>query len=140
MNDTSFLEHVRFECQPDCANCCRAENGFVFLSENEAAAIARHLETGNDEFREWFTRSVEGQLCLVDGQGDNCVFLEEDQCLIYEVRPAQCRSYPFWPECIRDEESWHKTQMACPGIGKGGVISREEILELAHNTKDASGR
>jgi len=36
-----------------------------------------------------------------------CVFLENNQCSIYNARPVQCRTYPFWPSILVDEESWN---------------------------------
>jgi Fe-S-cluster containining protein len=37
-----------------------------------------------------------------------CVFLSsENQCRIYQARPAQCRAYPFWPNILASQESWN---------------------------------
>lgn len=38
----------------------------------------------------------------------SCVFLEPDgkQCSIYEARPVQCRTYPFWPTIMESMQSW----------------------------------
>jgi uncharacterized protein len=36
-----------------------------------------------------------------------CIFLSDmGQCRIYEHRPIQCRTYPFWPSLLEDRESW----------------------------------
>eukprot|EP00613_Pedinella_sp_CCMP2098_P066871 CAMPEP_0171980084 /NCGR_PEP_ID=MMETSP0993-20121228/259757_1 /TAXON_ID=483369 /ORGANISM="non described non described, Strain CCMP2098" /LENGTH=393 /DNA_ID=CAMNT_0012632261 /DNA_START=51 /DNA_END=1232 /DNA_ORIENTATION=- len=36
-----------------------------------------------------------------------CVFLDPlGKCSIYEVRPLQCRTYPFWPSLLEDAEAW----------------------------------
>lgn len=42
--------------------------------------------------------------------GEACVFLAEDGklCTIYEARPVQCRTYPFWPKVMNYRESWDK--------------------------------
>ena len=36
-----------------------------------------------------------------------CVFLDPfGQCSIYEVRPVQCHTYPFWPSLLESKEDW----------------------------------
>ena len=41
-----------------------------------------------------------------------CIFYK-DGCQIYEVRPEQCRTYPFWPDFKRDCRELCKE---CPGV------------------------
>jgi Fe-S-cluster containining protein len=55
------------------------------------------------------------------------VFLEGGKCSIYEVRPTQCRTYPFWPAIVRAPQTWAKEGEQCPGIGKGEVVDANEI-------------
>jgi len=40
-------------------------------------------------------------------------------CLVYPVRPRQCRTWPFWPEVLRSRDAWDRATEKCPGIGKG---------------------
>ena len=41
-------------------------------------------------------------------QGESCVFLGDDGklCTIYEARPVQCRTYPFWPKVMNTQQAW----------------------------------
>jgi len=123
---------VRFECPSDCSNCCQLSGGFVFLTNEEATAISAYLEAPKELFLEWFTRDVDGNLALVDGEDEHCVFLEEGKCSIYPVRPKQCRTYPFWPENMKTKAHWNLTKKMCPGIGKGQILSSEEISDILH--------
>lgn len=122
--------NIRFECLKDCSRCCELSGGFVFLTDEEAAAIAAHLDAPPDLFLEWFTRDVDGRLALVDGPDENCVFLEDGVCSVYAVRPKQCRTYPFWPENMRTPAHWKLTTEMCPGLGKGRQFSAHEIKEI----------
>jgi len=124
------IDSVRFECLRGCSNCCRLSGGFVFLTEEEAANIAQFLEAPLDLFNEWFTKPVEEQIALVDGDDEHCVFLENGICSIYPVRPKQCRTYPFWPENLKTKAHWNLTKDMCPGIGKGPVISSSDISAI----------
>jgi len=51
-----------------------------------------------------------------------CRFLDpvtKKRCLVYEARPAQCRTWPFWPENM-NARAWDREVVAfCPGVGKG---------------------
>ena len=38
-----------------------------------------------------------------------CIFLNKDNtCQIYEARPIQCSTYPFWPNILASREAWNK--------------------------------
>ncbi len=121
---------IRFECINDCSNCCQLSGGFVYLTEDEAVAIARYMETSEDLFMEWFVRWIDEKLALVDGPEEHCIFLENGRCSIYPVRPKQCRTYPFWPENMETKDRWALTKQMCPGIGKGRLFSAEEITAI----------
>lgn len=65
-----------------------------------------------------------------DTQAD-CLFLENKRCGVYEARPTQCRTWPFWPEVL-NSKSWSKEVASfCPGVGKGKTWSAEEIQKIA---------
>jgi len=121
---------IRFACQKDCSACCQLSGGYVYLTDSEARAVAAYLDTSYDEFLHYFTREIDGVLALQDGEDDACVFLENGSCLIYEVRPLQCRMFPFWPENLKDAQSWQGVMEICPGIGKGRRYSVEEIEDM----------
>ena len=38
-----------------------------------------------------------------------CTFLNPiGQCSIYDVRPIQCRTYPFWPSILKNKQTWEE--------------------------------
>lgn len=98
-------------------NCCSIPGGFVRVTEEEAAAIARHLGMDLAAFR---SRHVQGDgRTLKDGLGHRCVFLQDGReagCSIYEVRPRKCREWPFWPEALTDPSLRELVLRTCPGI------------------------
>lgn len=125
-----FKNIVRFECQQDCSNCCTISGGFVFLTEIEASGIAAYLKMKEDEFLNHFTRIVDDKLAFEDGENDACVFLENGCCLIYDYRPEQCRTYPFWPQNMKSKARWELTKEECPGIGKGPRLTDDDIKDI----------
>jgi Fe-S-cluster containining protein len=64
------------------------------------------------------------------GQETACRFLEGKRCQVYEARPAQCRTWPFWPENM-NAKAWDREVVRfCPGVGRGRKYSAEEIQGL----------
>ena len=46
---------------------------------------------------------------------------------VYPVRPAQCRTWPFWESNVESPEAWERTKAVCPGSGRGQLIPAEEV-------------
>jgi len=120
-------EGIRFECQA-CGSCCGGGEGYVFITAREGERIAAFLGMEKDDFYRTMTREAPGRTSLVDGRKGDCCFLEERRCLIYPVRPYQCRSFPFWLNNLRSEKNWKSVGHDCPGCGRGRLHSLEEIL------------
>lgn len=110
---------VHFKCQTQCGKCCDQPGGVVFLTKNDAQRIANHFELSFDEFlKTHCTASMNGRTVLRSNQNTGvCVFLtNEKQCSIYEVRPQQCKAFPWWAENLRSHRQWEETKASCPGI------------------------
>jgi len=124
---------LAFECAR-CGRCCSGpEQGYVWVSEEDIAAIARHMGVGADEIRRGCVRQVGGRLSLIERTDNrNCVFLEPLPeggmgCRIYPVRPAQCGTWPFWDGNLRDSHHWGLAAIRCRGINHGRLFTRDEI-------------
>lgn len=51
------------------------------------------------------------------GEEFHCIFLESDnKCGIYDVRPTQCRTYPYWPGVMESSKTWNEEKPMCEGI------------------------
>jgi len=74
---------------------------------------------GNFHTLEWRLRKA----------GPSCRFYNGCGCLVYEVRPLLCSTYPFY----LDLEDGLLRSSECKGLGK--EISPEDSLELARNLK-----
>ncbi|HBP17453.1 MAG TPA: hypothetical protein DEA08_06640, partial [Planctomycetes bacterium] len=86
-------------------------------------ALAAALELDLDTFGARYLRMTpDGSYSLTE-RPDNldCVFwVEEVGCQVYEARPTQCRTYPFWPEVVESREAWEVEAESCPGISEEG--------------------
>ena len=63
----------------------------------------------------------------------DCTFLDgrTRRCSIYPVRPAQCRTWPFWNSNLESPEMWKRGQNVCPGMGQGELVQLETIQQQA---------
>lgn len=126
---------LRFECTM-CGNCCTGPTGYVKFTEDEAVAIARRLGVSVESFYERYARDtiVGKSLIEVETQfGYDCVFLDREAvpgkavCSLYEDRPGQCRTWPFWASNLTSERAWKAASRGCPGIGSGPTYSPQYI-------------
>jgi Fe-S-cluster containining protein len=125
---TYFFDNgILFGCQR-CGACCCGAPGTVYLARHEVAAVARHLAMEVERFIARFLFPFRDSYSVREHSDGRCLFYDKG-CLIYPVRPFQCRSYPFWLEFLRSVENWSAAAAECPGIGQGKRFSRDEILD-----------
>jgi Fe-S-cluster containining protein len=107
---------LRFACT-GCGACCTGGHGYVWVDVEEIRRLAARLDMGLDAFGRRFLRRIGGRYALLDDPDSGaCVFLVGNACSLYEDRPAQCRSYPFWPEVLASPRRWRREAEACEGI------------------------
>lgn len=125
---------LQFECQ-GCGGCCEGPGGYVWINEEEIQNIAQKLEISHEEFCKKYTRIVFNHLALIDNYRGDCIFLKDKRCQVYEQRPLQCRTFPWWPELICSKKSWDENKYKCPGINKGKVHPAAEIIGICNQNK-----
>lgn len=128
-NDVWYKDGLQFKCT-GCGNCCTGAPGAVWVTDEELQAIADHTGNSIGEIRLFYTRLIAGRVSLTEFANGDCAFFDgaTRRCTIYEVRPSQCRTWPFWAGNVASPEAWTQTQAACPGAGKGDFVPVEEIL------------
>ena len=135
-----YATGLRFQCQGE-GKCCvsRGKYGYVYLSFNDRRRMAVHFKMTTSEFTARYTEKEDG-LYQLKYKDKDCPFLRENRCAVYEARPWQCRTWPFWPENM-NTEIWEKEVAAwCPGVGKGRLYTGEEIEAILAKKKDVSGK
>jgi Fe-S-cluster containining protein len=122
-----YSDGLAFSCTR-CGKCCTGEPGFVWVNDEEVAAIAEFLGEPVEEVRGLYTRRAKFSRTLREKDNGDCVFYDREKgCTIYSVRPPQCRTWPFWESNVKTAEAWDETQRICPGSGHGELIPAEEI-------------
>ncbi len=125
---------IQFECQGS-GKCCvsHGEYGSVYLTEEDIKRFTKTLGLKKKDILAQYTREKEGFTLLLDNpKSKACIFLKDRRCSVYESRPSQCRTWPFWPSVMKPR-AWKKSVTEfCPGIGKGRHYTAEEILTIAN--------
>lgn len=124
-----FDDGLRFECT-GCGKCCTGASGTIFVNDREAGEIAQKLGMATEAFLGTYAYPYKGGHSIREKDNGDCVFLNGKLCGIYEARPTQCRTFPFWPEILRAEKNWHATAKECEGIGQGRLHSKKEIMAI----------
>jgi len=126
-----YPANVRFKCEK-CALCCGDTADRVrriLLLKVEAERISRLIGKGVDAFAD----GVMGfepyvfQMKKIDGK---CVFLEDNKCSVYRVRPLICVFYPFEIREVRENRFVFGFTGECPAIGKGRMLGESYFLNL----------
>ena len=127
-----FDQGLIFECQK-CGACCNGEPGIVIVYDDEVERIARYLSVEVASFVKKYLYPCKGSYSIREYDDGRCFFYH-DECIVYPVRPRQCRAFPFWFENLRSPKKWRQICRQCPGIGSGKLYTKEHILEILHST------
>lgn len=120
---------LKFRCT-GCGDCCTGGPGYVWVNKEEIAAlaVAVGMEDDIEEFEKLYVRKIGIRKSLKELPNFDCVFLDESRrCTVYEARPRQCRTWPFWDSNLRSPDAWQETCDVCPGSGKGRLYQIDEI-------------
>jgi Fe-S-cluster containining protein len=106
---------MKFSCK-NCGKCCQG-NGFVYLELKNVIDISNYLKIKRDDFIKNFLNCDGDDKYYLGGINKPCPFYE-NECKIYEVRPYQCRCYPFWYYIVRSKKDWNNEAKLCKGMTK----------------------
>jgi Fe-S-cluster containining protein len=136
MAEPWYRDGLRFECT-QCGDCCTGGPGYVWVTDAEVQAIARHLDKPVGEIRLLHTRPARGAISLTEHLNGDCTFLDPQTrgCRIYTVRPVQCRTWPFWHGNVETPADWERTCRVCPGSGRGELVPLEVIEDRLAQTE-----
>ncbi len=126
-----------------CGKCCNGP-GVVYFTKTDLENIKKLLELDSAEWAKLRQRLVQKKtngLFVHDTVGA-CIFLKDSSCTIYEARPLQCRTYPFWTSCFEDAPAHRALREYCPGVSgnEGEHFSVWSITRNVNCTADDFNR
>jgi len=140
-----YVAGLNFECQR-CGRCCAGPSeGYIWVTKQEIELIADFLKISVGQLRHEYLKRFGLRTTIIEQPHTrDCIFLREadgqKRCLIYPVRPSQCRIWPFWPDNLKSPDAWCRAAQKCPGISRGRHYSFEEIEKIRKNKKITAER
>jgi uncharacterized protein len=125
-----YKDGLRFTCS-QCGDCCSGAPGYVWVNNEEIAALAALVGMSVAAFEDEYVRQVGIRKSLKEFPSGDCIFLDPATrgCTVYDARPRQCRTWPFWDSNLKGPADWAHTCSVCPGSGKGKLYQLEQIEE-----------
>lgn len=115
-----YSQGLHFTCT-GCGVCCSGK-GRVWLNERDLYTLAETLKLPPHELVARSVERVEGRWALKENpQTGDCTFLREQRCTVYEGRPRQCRTFPWWPSTLKSPERWAEVARVCEGVDAQGA-------------------
>ena len=135
-----YVAGLHFECQ-QCGRCCSGPGqGYIWVTRPEIKFIADFLKLEPKQLRKKYLRRVGFRTTIIEQSvTKDCIFLRkidgQKKCIIYPVRPNQCRTWPFWSENLSSADAWNGAVRKCGGINRGRLYSFEEIEKIKKSKK-----
>lgn len=126
-------EGLKFKCTA-CGKCCTKLDGPVWVTKNDVTVMAHHLKLFEGSFMNKYvtlrrfkprdslgTAQVRRMVLKNRDQSTDCAFLVrhnkgKTSCSIYNARPVQCRTYPWWRDNLTDADAWEREKEHCEGV------------------------
>jgi len=105
-------------CQECQGKCCTGESGYIYVNKTEIYAIAKLLNLNVNDFAVKYLFKKGYKYSIKENKFEDsyeCVFYDRQTngCNIYEARPTQCKTFPFW-DYYKQRVSELKEE--CPGV------------------------
>ncbi|WP_300669435.1 YkgJ family cysteine cluster protein [Desulfoluna sp.] len=105
-------------CDTCKGRCCNGESGNIWITRGEIEILAETLGVDVPTLADNYLKKVGYRTSIAERYeaGNYACLLYDDQkggCSVYEARPAQCRSFPFWDYF---KERPDEAAKECPGV------------------------
>ena len=124
-----YADGLKFKCS-GCGDCCTGAPGYVWVNKQEITALAAALGFDDvEQFEDKYVRKIGIRKSLVEFPNGDCVFFDNGtrKCAVYQHRPRQFKTWPFWDSNLKNPQAWEETCESCPGSGQGKLYSLEQI-------------
>lgn len=136
-------ETFRWSCTA-CGKCCRGP-GVVYFTAEDLKNIRAALKLSGAKWDRLQKRLIQKRKngLFLHHTARACALLGKDgKCTVYEVRPLQCRTFPFWTSSFESRESYEWLKDFCTGVkkGDGEEFSLRKIVVETNRTEDDFAR
>jgi len=111
-----FDDSKCFECG---GRCCTGASGNIWINKEEMLNLAKFLNIDIEELKNIYLKKIVYKYSIKEYRtkdfGYVCAFFDttKKMCQIYEARPKQCRTFPFWDSF---KQNIKEVKEECPAI------------------------
>jgi len=102
----------------------------ILLLKSEAERISQKTLKKLDEFAERIEEQEPYVYLMRKTFDGKCVFLKDNLCAVYEMRPLICRFYPFNLDNLGNHNYVFSYTEECPDIGSGPQLKKRFFDKL----------
>lgn len=105
-----LLEEFKEQCG-SCSNCCLEE--MIFLNKQDVIRLSKNLSIPIKKFILRYTQELtykNKNVFKLNNSKNECIFLKDGQCSVYEDRPDMCKNFPFY---LEEDELWISQGYPC---------------------------
>lgn len=105
-------------CEDCQGKCCTGESGYIYVTKDEALVISEFLAIDIKQLVSKYLFKKDYKYTIKENKiydSYECIFFDRELngCKIYDARPNQCKTFPFW--------DYYKTKIGelkdeCPGV------------------------
>ncbi|MEA3315772.1 MAG: YkgJ family cysteine cluster protein [Campylobacterota bacterium] len=107
------------KCETCGGKCCIGESGYIWITPQEILKLSQNLKITQQELIDKYLIKYDYKYSIkekiISDNNFACIFFDtiKMQCSVYDARPKQCRTFPFW-EYFRNNIEELKEE--CPAI------------------------
>ncbi|MSN97012.1 YkgJ family cysteine cluster protein [Campylobacter sp. FMV-PI01] len=106
------------KCEICKGKCCIGESGYIWINDDEIYRLSKHLNLEVEDFKKRYLIKIGSRYSIREKPynfGFACKFFDEKtlNCSIYEFRPNQCRTFPFWDYF---KKNFKELELECIGV------------------------
>ena len=140
--DFTYPVNIRFDCNR-CSLCCgdtKQKTRHILLLETEAKKISAETSLPIPDFSSKIVDKLPYAYGIKKTSEGKCVFLKDNQCSIYLLRPLICVFYPFELKFEKDKLLHiFDFTLECPGINQGKVVQEKDFKKLFELAQERLG-
>ncbi|CAA6803568.1 MAG: Unknown protein [uncultured Campylobacterales bacterium] len=108
------------KCDECGGKCCIGSSGYVWVNSEEILNISNTLDITVNKLKIDYLKKYGSKYSIKEVKTKNnyeCIFFDSGRCNIYESRPVQCKSFPFWNDFKdKDEDELDYLKDECIGV------------------------
>ena len=104
----------------------------MLISQEEINRLSKKMHCKPEEWKAMYTYPLgKNKQSLREKKNLDCIFFQKDTgCKIYQDRPRQCQTWPFWNRILSSKKTWEEESKECAGMNQGTLVDSCDIIKF----------